>query len=89
MFAACLCNKYEVAVELRLLDDDCHDNDKYIYIYIYIYNSLRIHEENTKENHNRIVSLYVIKTHVTFKGIYTRICIYIYIYICQSALTRD
>ena len=37
MFAACLCNKYEVAVELRLLDDDCHDNDKYIYIYIQVY----------------------------------------------------
>ena len=37
----------------------------YIYIYIYIYNSLRIHEENTKENHNRIVFLYVIKTHVS------------------------
>ena len=35
----------------------------HIYIYIYIY-LLTIHEENTKENHNRIVSLYVIKTDV-------------------------
>ena len=38
---------------------------KYIYIYIYIYiyeNSSRIHEENTKENRNRVVSLYVIDT---------------------------
>ena len=28
-------------------------------------NSLRIHEENAKRNHNRVVSLYVIKTCVT------------------------
>ena len=32
---------------------------------LYLKNSLRIHEENTKENHNRVVSLYVIKTRVT------------------------
>ena len=32
-------------------------------------NSLRIHEENTKENHNHVVSLYVIKTHVTLSRI--------------------
>ena len=35
----------------------------YIYIYIYIY--ICIHKENTKENHNRVVFLHVIKTHVT------------------------
>ena len=31
-------------------------------------NSLRIHEENTKENHNRVVSLYVIKTRLLFSS---------------------
>ena len=36
----------------------------YIYIYIYIYNSLKIHEENTKENHKRVGSIHVIKIHV-------------------------
>ena len=36
----------------------------YIYIYIYI-NVLIIHEENRKENHNRVGPLYVRKTHVT------------------------
>ena len=36
----------------------------YIYIYIYFLNSLRIHEKNTKKNHNYIVSFYVIKTFV-------------------------
>ena len=37
----------------------------HIYIYIYIYiNSLIIYEENTKEHHNCVRSLYVIKTHV-------------------------
>jgi hypothetical protein len=40
--------------------------DRYIYIYIYIFlkNSLIIQEENTKKNHKRVVSLYVIKNHV-------------------------
>ena len=33
--------------------------------YFYFKNSLKIHEENTKENHNRVVSLNVIKTRVT------------------------
>ena len=40
----------------------------YIHIYTYIYthlkNSLIIQEENTKKNHKRVVSLYVIKNHV-------------------------
>ena len=31
----------------------------------YLKNSLIIHEENTKENNNHVVSLYVIKTRVT------------------------
>ena len=34
------------------------------YIYEYIY-SLRVHEEDTNENHNHVVSLYVTQTHVT------------------------
>ena len=43
----------------------------YMYIYVCIYicvcvlkNSLKIHEENTKENHNRVGSIYVITIHV-------------------------
>ena len=32
--------------------------------YIYFKNSLIIQEENTKKNHKRVVSLYVIKNHV-------------------------
>ena len=36
----------------------------YVYIYIYIYNSLKIQVENTKENHNRVGSIYVMKTRV-------------------------
>ena len=35
-----------------------------IYIYIYLKNPLKIHEENTKENHNGAASIYVIKIHV-------------------------
>ena len=35
-----------------------------MYIYIYLKNSLIIQEENTKKNHKRVVSLYVIKNHV-------------------------
>ena len=31
-------------------------------------NSLRIHEENTKENRNLVVSLYVIKTRLLFSS---------------------
>ena len=33
-------------------------------LYIYLKNSLIIQEENTKKNHKRVVSLYVIKNHV-------------------------
>ena len=33
-------------------------------------NSLRIHKENIKENHNCVVSLYVIKTHLLFSSIF-------------------
>ena len=29
-----------------------------------IYNSLRIHEDNTKENHHRVEFIYLIKIHV-------------------------
>jgi hypothetical protein len=32
--------------------------------YIYLKNSLIIHEENTKKNHKRVVSVYVIQIHV-------------------------
>jgi hypothetical protein len=35
--------------------------------YIYLKNSLIIHEENTKKNHKRVVSLYVIKNHVNLR----------------------
>ena len=31
---------------------------------IYLKNSLIIHEENTKKNHKRVVSVYVIQIHV-------------------------
>ena len=41
-------------------------------------NSLRIHEENTKENHNRVVSLYVIKTRVTLSWISLQIFLNIF-----------
>jgi hypothetical protein len=33
-------------------------------ILIYLKNSLIIHEENTKKNHKRVVSVYVIQIHV-------------------------
>ena len=29
---------------------------------------LRIHEENTKKNHNRVLSLYVVKTRLLFSS---------------------
>jgi hypothetical protein len=45
-------------------DSDCIYIYTYIYIYIYLKNSLIIQEENTKKNHKRVVSLYVIKNHV-------------------------
>ena len=35
-----------------------------MYIYIVLKNSLIIHEENTKKNHKRVVSVYVIQIHV-------------------------
>ena len=38
----------------------------YIYMYIYFKNSLIIHEENTKKNHRRVVSLYVDKDFPSF-----------------------
>ena len=31
-------------------------------VYVCVFNSLRIHEQNTKENHNRVVYLHVIDT---------------------------
>ena len=34
------------------------------YIYIYLKNSLIIHQENTKKNHKRVISVYVIQIHV-------------------------
>ena len=37
-----------------------------IVIYIYFKNSLIIHEENTKKNHKRVVSLYVDKDFPSF-----------------------
>ena len=41
-------------------------------------NSIRIHEENTKENHNCAVSLYVIKTCVTLSWISLQIFLNIF-----------
>ena len=35
-----------------------------IYVYILLKNSVIIHEENTKKNHKRVVSVYVIQIHV-------------------------
>ena len=35
---------------------------------IYLKNSLRIHEENTMENHDSVVSFYVIKTRLVFSS---------------------
>ena len=37
---------------------------KYSYFLILLKNSLIIHEENTKKNHKRVVSVYVIQIHV-------------------------
>ena len=37
--------------------------------------------ESTKENHNRVVLLYALKTHVTLNVKYIYIYIYIYLYI--------
>jgi hypothetical protein len=36
----------------------------YTRLYKALKNSLIIHEENTKKNHKRVVSVYVIQTHV-------------------------
>jgi hypothetical protein len=35
-----------------------------ICLYIHLKNSVIIHEENTKKNHKRVVSVYVIQIHV-------------------------
>jgi hypothetical protein len=35
-----------------------------VFCYLSLKNSLIIHEENTKKNHNRVVSVYVIQIHV-------------------------
>ena len=44
----------------------------------YLKNSLRIHEENTKENHNCVMSLYIIKTYVTISWISLQIFLNIF-----------
>ena len=46
--------------------DTSHNSHKFKFfaLYIFLKNSLIIHEENTKKNHKRVVSLYVIKNHV-------------------------
>ena len=43
-----------VTLTIIILDGHFFLLTPWIYIYIYIY--IRIHEENTKENHNRVVS---------------------------------
>ena len=40
------------------------DTDRLLMLYLVLKNSLRIHEENTKKNHKRVVSVYVIQIHV-------------------------
>ena len=43
---------------------DTIDGNYRVEIYIHLKNSLIIHEENTKKNHKRVVSVYVIQIHV-------------------------
>jgi hypothetical protein len=63
---ACL-NVYQAALMRRRTPEHaCLQIVLYIYIYIYFKNSLIIHNENTKKNHKRVVSLYVDKDFPSF-----------------------
>ena len=61
-FRVCMYIRYNTAAHVV---DSIHKGiDRINGLYMVLKNSLIIHEENTKKNHKRVVSVYVIQVHV-------------------------